>query len=86
MINMQHGLKVKVNNQQLIVNSDFEHPGNITEIEMLDKEIKKLLKSVVIKEVKSGIAGERVSNIFFRSKPDGPYRMKQNLKKLNECV
>ena len=86
MINMQHGLKVKVNNQQLIVNSDFEHPGNITEIEMLDKEIKKLLKSVVIKEVKSGIAGERVSNTFLRSKPDGTYRMKQNLKKLNDCV
>ena len=82
MINMQHGLKVNFN-QQLIVNSNFEHPGNITEIEILDKEIKNLLKSV---EVNSGIAGERVSNIFLRSKPDGTSRMKQNLKILNECV
>ena len=85
MINMQHGLKVNFN-QQLIVNSNFEHPGNITEIEILDKEIKNLLKSVVIKEVNSGIGGERVSNIFLRSKPDGTSRMKQNLKILNECV
>ena len=40
---VQHGLKVNFN-QQPISNSNFECPRNKTEIEILDKEIKKLLK------------------------------------------
>ena len=78
---------MKVNfNQQPISNSNFEHPRNKTEREILDKEIKKLLKKGVIKEAITGIEGERFSNIFLRPKPDGNFGMILNLKKLNECV
>ena len=78
---------MKVNfNQQPIGNRNFEHPRNKTEIEILDKEIKKPLKKGVIKEENNKIEGERFSNIFLRPKPDGTFRMILNLKKLNKCV
>ena len=78
---------MKVNfNQQPIGNTNFEHPRNKTEIEILDKEIKKPLKKGVIKEENNKIEGERFSNIFLRPKPDGTFRMILNLWKLNECV
>ena len=78
---------MKVNfNQQPISNSYFEHPRNKAEIEILDEEIKKLLKKGVIKEAITGIEGEKFSNIFLRPNPDGSFRMILNLKKLNECV
>ena len=51
---VQHGFKVNFN-QQPISNSNFEHPRNRAEIEILDKEIKKLLKKGVIKEANTGI-------------------------------
>ena len=64
---VQHGLKVNFN-QQPISNSNFEHPRNKTEIEILDKEIKKLLKKGVIKEANTGTEGERFSKRFFVTK------------------
>ena len=68
---------MKVNfNQQPIGNSNFEHLRNKTETEVLDKEIKKLLKKGMTKESNNGIAGER----------DGTFRMILNLNKLNEYV
>ena len=82
---VQHGLKVNFN-QQPISNSNFEHPRNKREIEILGKEIKKLLKKGVIKEAITRIERERFSNIFLRPKPDDSFRMILNLKKLNECV
>ena len=50
-------------------NSKFEHPRKKTEIEILDKEIKKLLKKGVINEANKGTEGERFSNLFLRPKP-----------------
>ena len=78
---------MKVNfNQQPIGNTNSEHPRNKIEIEILDKEIKKLLKKGVIKEATNKTEGERFSNIFLRPKPNGTFRMILNLKKLNERV
>ena len=56
---------MKVNfNQQPISDSNFEHPRNETEIDILDKEIKNLLKKAVIRETNNGMEGEWFSNIF----------------------
>ena len=53
---VQHGLKVDFN-QQPISNSNFERARNKTEIEILDKEIRRLSKIGVIKEANTGIEG-----------------------------
>ena len=77
---------MKVNfNQQPISNSNFEHPRNKTEIEILDKDIKKLLKKGVIKGSNYWNSRRTIFQYFLRPKPYGNFRMILNLKKLDEC-
>lgn len=51
----------------------------------LEKELDRLLSKGVLEKVHH-VHGEFISNIFFRPKPDGSYRMILNLKSLNESV
>ena len=58
---------------------------NQTEFHIIQKEIETLISKGVL-EATSPSAGQIISPIFLRPKPDGTHRMILNLKQFNQCV
>ena len=81
---VRNGLKLEFKNEPPEKDA-FEYPRPKQEWEIIDKEIKKLLKKKVVEPCQPE-EGEYYSNLFTAEKIDGTYRTILNLKFLNkEC-